>query len=289
MPRTPPREPANEAATRPRARRRIAGAGTGTPAAKVSPERESGTVFRVLNLIEALIEYPGETNSELADRLDLPRPTVHRLLGMLSERGFAAQSEPARYVAGGALQRLAGRLNSHLPWANLAGPLLRHLSDSFSETAFLNLLVRERLSRFVVLSTQPPIPLRYAIDINEWVSLLWGAGGRAILAYLTAGEIATAIARNDPSPFGGQSVDPRELHRSLAATRNVGYALVRSHRQRDAVGIAVPFFDATGEVMGSIGITLPAERYQERNVVRYATALIKAASSLSTKLGRDPA
>jgi DNA-binding IclR family transcriptional regulator len=208
---------------------------------------------------------------------------------MLSERGFAAQPEPAHYVAGGALQRLAGRLNSHLPWANLAGPLLRHLSDSFSETAFLNLLVRERLSRFVVLSTQPPIPLRYAIDINEWVSLLWGAGGRAILAHLTAEEIAAATARNDPSPFGGQPVDPRELHRSLAAARNVGYSLVRSHRQRDAVGVAVPFFDATGEVMGSIGLTLPAERFQERNLSRYAAALIKAASSLSTKLGRDPA
>ena len=247
-------------------------------------------MFRVLNLIEALIEYPGETNSELADRLDLPRPTVHRLLGMLSERGFAAQSEPAHYVAGGALQRLAGRLNSHLPWASLAGPLLRHLSDSFSETAFLNLLVRERLSRFVVLSTQPPIPLALR-DRHQRVGV--AALGRGWPRDPGVPDRARRLPRPSRATTrrrsAGSAVDPRELHRSLAATRNVGYSLVRSHRQRDAVGVAVPFFDATGDVMGSIGLTLPAERYQERNLPRYATALIKAASSLSTKLGRDPA
>jgi DNA-binding IclR family transcriptional regulator len=40
--------------------------------------------------------------------------------------------------------------------------------------------------------------------------------------------------------------------------------------------------------MGSMGITLPAERYQERNISGYANALTKAASSLSTRLGRNP-
>ena len=251
------------------------------------PQRESGTVFRVIALIEALVEFPDETNSQLAERVDLPRPTVHRLLGMLQQRGFAAHSASTHYAAGPALHRLAGKLHAQLPWANLAGPLLRHLSDAFSETAFLNLLVREKLARFVVLSAAPPVPLRYAVDLNELSSLLWGASSRSILAYLSAEEIEAAIARDDPAPFDGHRIDRGELQGSLAQTRAVGMALVRSQRARDAVGIAVPFFDSAGEVRGSVALTVPVERYQDAALKRYAPALKKAAASLSTQLGWD--
>lgn len=264
------------------------GAGAARQGGQAVSQRESGTVFRVLALLEALVEHPDETNSQLATRVDLPRPTVHRLLAMLQQRGFAAHSRATNYTAGPALHRLAGKLHAQLPWARLAGPVLRHLSDAFSETAFLNLLVREKLARFVVLSAAPPVPLRYAVDLNELSSLLWGASSRSILAFLTPAEIEAAILRDDPAPFDGRRIDRDELTRSLERTRNAGFALVRSQRARDAVGIAVPFFDSAGDVRGSVALTVPVERYQEAALKRYAPALKKAASSLSAQLGWTP-
>src|ERR1700688_1255771 len=57
------------------------------------PERETGTVRRVLMLLSSLADRPGESAQSLAARVNLPRSSVHRLLTMLRGDCFA-DSEP---------------------------------------------------------------------------------------------------------------------------------------------------------------------------------------------------
>ena len=51
---------------------------SGMPA--TTPAKETGTVRRVLGLLSALADRPGESAQSLATRLNLPRSSVHRLL-----------------------------------------------------------------------------------------------------------------------------------------------------------------------------------------------------------------
>ena len=68
----------------------------------------TGTVARTVRVMRALAEA-GEplTVAELGRRLGLPRPTVHRLLGLLAAEGIVASDGGGRYEVGREYRRLA--------------------------------------------------------------------------------------------------------------------------------------------------------------------------------------
>src|ERR1700724_1887034 len=125
--------------TRTKARRTKAPAGAEPPAA--TQEKETSTVRRVLLLLSCLVDHPGESAPSMAQRLNLPRSSVHRLLATLRANGFADSEAGRSFGPGLELFRLAGRLNARMPYRKLAEPYLRALSAEFRETSILSLLV----------------------------------------------------------------------------------------------------------------------------------------------------
>ena len=88
------------------------------------PERETGTVRRVLLLLSHLVDNPGISVNAIAGKLNLPRSTVHRMLTMLKAEDFASQESDGSFSAGVEMYRLAGRLKANVPYAKFAEPLL---------------------------------------------------------------------------------------------------------------------------------------------------------------------
>src|SRR5665213_891055 len=122
------------------------GKATENPATIASlPERETGTVRRVLMLLSQLADRPGESAQSLAARVNLPRSSVHRLLTMLRANGFADSEPGGGFGPGTELYRIAGRLGARMPYRKLAEPYLQALSEQFRETSILALLAREQL------------------------------------------------------------------------------------------------------------------------------------------------
>ncbi len=250
--------------------------------------RDTGTVQRVLRLLAALADRPGQASSAVARDLGLPRSSVHRLLAMLRDEGFAAQAVDGTFSPGPELQRIAGRLSGDAPYARLAAPLLHGLTARFGETSVLAVLSRSHLKMFYAAAAFPPDPMRYNLEFNRFEPLLWGATARVILAQLSAAEVSAAIGRGEPSPLDGRPLDEDELRQTLATIRSQGYALSHGHRTRGAVGIAAPFFGGDGEVAGDFGLLIPAFRFDAAKVPAIAAALADAATALSGQLGFDP-
>ncbi len=98
-------------------------------------------------------------------------------------------------------------------------------------------------------------------------------------------EIAEVIRRAEPSPVDGRAVDPDELMLSLADIRAKGYAITRQQRTPGGVGIAVPFFNAADEVVGNVGVTVPAFRFEPRSEAPLVAALARMAEEVSRALG----
>jgi len=68
-----------------------------------------GTVRRVLALLRLLAESDGgQSVKQIAETLALPSSTVHRLLGQLTDQGFAERELPRLYRAGREFSRLGG-------------------------------------------------------------------------------------------------------------------------------------------------------------------------------------
>lgn len=248
-------------------------------------DADNGTVNRVLRILTRFAEKERWGLNELSRSLNLPRGTTHRLLNLCKPLNFVTQDEDGHYMPGIELYRLAGRLASEIPINQIADPILQELRDRTDETVLLTLLVRNELKMFFSLSASPAHPLRYRIEKNRLEPLSWGATGRTLLAFLSQEEIDRILERAEPSPLDGRPLDPDELLQSLETIRRDGYAASYSQRAPGAYGLAVPFFDARGEVRGNLTLTIPDFRFDPARQDELVALLREGAATLTRRLG----
>ncbi|MCO5091685.1 IclR family transcriptional regulator [Bosea sp. (in: a-proteobacteria)] len=246
---------------------------------------ENGAINRVLRLLSLLSDHASLTVRQAAEELGLPVSTVHRLLRRLAESGFAAQPERGLFNAGTELFRMAGKLSARMPYVSVAEPLLGKLTAQFQETSMLGILERKQLRMHFAASAAPADPMRYVVELNKPAPLVWGAVGRSMLAHLSPPEIERAIETNTATDVHGTALDPDELRAHLSRIRAEGYALTQSHRTLNSVGLAAPFFDPNGQVLGCIAFQLPAFRLTSAALPRLASALKDSAAVVSQRMG----
>ncbi len=142
----------------------------------------SGTVDKAVRVLEALHSAGGPIAlAELATRVDMPKPTLHRLLASLLLHELVEQDAEARYALGVGLVRLGlGAL--HLdPVVRMARPELERAAYKFGETFFL---VGARAGKLVVLEKVEGTGfLRAAPSIGSEVPVAATASGRLYLGF----------------------------------------------------------------------------------------------------------
>jgi DNA-binding IclR family transcriptional regulator len=215
----------------------------------------------------------------------LPRASTHRLLSLCKPLGYVEQDAAGLYMPGVELYRVAGRLGANMPVNQLADPLLQAIRDETDETTLLVLLARQEQKMFFSHIASPVHPLRYTSELNRLESLAWGAAGQSLLAFLSQGEIDSVVAREEASPLDGRALNAKTLRATLQLIREQGYAVSYSERAPDMHGLAVPFFDASGAVRGSVMLTIPHFRFDDSRVDEFIALLRRAANELTRRLG----
>lgn len=249
---------------------------------------EIGAISRVLRLVSLLSDYPHLNAKQAAEALGWPVSSTHRLLRKLADLEFAQQTDKGNFAAGMELYRIVGRLSGKMPFAEIAEPLLAALTAQANETSMLTILERRQLRMYTALAASPQDPMRYVIELNRRAPLVWGAAGRALLAHLDAEEIARAIATCDTPNILGEKLDEAELRGALDETVRKGFAMTRSHRTLNSIGIAVPFFGPQGDVIGSIAFQIPSFRFRDEQTGEFVTALTQTASVIAQQIGARP-
>lgn len=209
----------------------------------------SRTLSRGLAVLDALgCAADGATIAELAEATSLDRAVLYRLLDTLSDAGFVVRDgDTRRFHLGVALVELGARASRGLEVRRLALPGMRALMEHVREAVCL--AVRDRADVVVVDRVEPPgLFVRVGYHVGFRHPLRIGAHGRALLAFLDAGERSTLAARN-----------PR-LAAELDASRARGYALSADELERGACGVAAPVLNRAGRAIASVGIVAPSPR-----------------------------
>ena len=162
--------------------------------------------------------------------------------------------------------------------------MLTEFTEKFGEASLLTVVDRAALKVFFTTKAEPAASMRFVIETNVLAPLGWGASARCILAYLSEAEIAEVVGA-EPSPVDGRPLDGKELLKSLPKIRNKGYAITQNQRTPEGVGIAVPFFDAAGEVAGNVCVTVPVFRFRPQDEPTFVRALAAMAAKISAALG----
>jgi IclR family transcriptional regulator, acetate operon repressor len=159
----------------------------------------------------------------------------------------------------------------------LATPLLEDMRERHEETVALYL--PKDNTRLCVAESQSKQALSYSRGLGYSGSLIRGASGLAILAFLDASQAAQIIAEEHDA---GQA---RTLRRKLIDIRRDGYALSGGDFIAGAQAMASPVFDRRGDTIGSLGLFGPSARFPAKRVTECAMSVKHSASLLSALLG----
>lgn len=232
----------------------------------------SRTLSRGLAVLQALGDVgDGATIAELATSTDLDRAVLYRLLETLTAAGFVVRDvETRRFHLGVALVELGARASRGLEVRRLALPGMRALMEQCREAVCL--AVRDRGDVVVVDRLEPPgLFVRVGYHVGFRHPLQVGAHGRALLAFLDAGERTALVARQ-----------PR-LAGEIDACRARGFALSTDELERGASGVAAPVLNRAGRAIASVGVVAPSPRLPEP--VTLGPRMRALAAEISARLG----
>ena len=246
-------------------------------------------ITKVLRALSWLIQEPSGSTGvrEMATAMGLSPSSAHRLLTALADEGFVRQdAASSKYHLGVEFYRLANIAAAKAPIRQAALKHMQRLVDACNETALLGIYDDLRQEMIFAARVESKHALRYAVDLNQWIPVYAGASGLAIMAFLSASEIESIIARTRLMPLTDLSItEPYRLQMELQQIRIRGAAVSRGHRVQGAVGLAAPIFGPSGKVVGDVCLTIPEQRFDAGAEEHILDLLRACALSVTEEIG----
>ncbi|MFI9837444.1 IclR family transcriptional regulator [Nonomuraea sp. NPDC051941] len=223
-----------------------------------------GSVDRALLILQEIGKHSrGVTLDELATRLGLPKSSLHRLLGALKHRGFAAQPEPGGpYFLGTEMLATAFRFYETMDLRSLVRPLLLRLSDEFAETVHMAMLDGGEVVYLDKVEAVRTITMTSVVGGRNAAHCT--GVGKALLAwtYPTDEAVKAWAARYGPLATRTRNTmtNPAKLATHLDQVRTRGYALDLEENEPGVRCVAVPVFLGRTAPVAAVSVTALKDR-----------------------------
>ena len=227
--------------------------------------------------------HPEMGVAELARRLDLPKPTVYRILATLESGGFVQQNSNAKYHLGFRLAELGLLALQQVSMRDEAMPFLRDLLDECQETVDLAVFEGGEIVYLEVLES--PQPVKIAAQAGRRLPAHCTASGKAYLAYASEDDLAAALAHGMISCTPNTICELGTFKEDLRLTRERGYSISVEEFELGIKAVAAPVMDSSGQVVSVIAIAGPAYRLPPGRVAELGEAVKRTAQGLSEHLG----
>ncbi|WP_425039447.1 IclR family transcriptional regulator [Primorskyibacter sp. S187A] len=248
---------------------------------KHTKKAQTPTNLRLLLLVEHVAEA-GEPVSaaSLVKSLDLPKPTVHRLLSTAEEQGYLQRDVDGRsYGPGPRLRKLAANTLSSQRVRTERLAIMRALSEEVEETC--NLAAPGRQGMVYLDRVETHWPLRIQLPRGTQVPFHCTASGKMYLSTMRPDRLARWMSSYELTPMTDHTlVDPEALMAELEETRKRGYSVDYQEFMDDMCAIAVAIRDDMGRLLTTLSVHAPVQRHSVDSLVAYLAPLQRAADKL---------
>jgi IclR family KDG regulon transcriptional repressor len=230
-------------------------------------------------------EMPVLSLSQISESLDLPRSTTHRLLKAMEAEGFLMRDPATRkYRLGYRLLYWGKQAQDSLELRDVSLPVLQDLARSTGETAILS--VRDGNEGICLEMVESNQPVRLTMCVGKRLMLHAGASAKVLWAFLPEAEVRRILGEIELAALKPNTItDPDEMYQELASIREQGYATSFEETDSEAMGVAAPVYDYTGQTVAGIGIAAPISRIPPAQVPKVAPLVVEAGRRLSARLG----
>lgn len=241
-------------------------------------------VDEALNLLGLIARAPDLGVTELAKRSGNTKARTFRLLATLEVRGLVHKhTEAATYRLGYQMLALGIAAQEQVSLVRVAQQAMRDLGEQCNEN--LHLRVRDGLESVAIARWESSHSVRVHTEIGSRTPLHAGASSKLLLAHAPA-EVRDALFAAERERFTAQTLVSRpKLLQEVGRILEQGYATSFGERSVDAVAVAVPVRDVSGNVIAALGVSMPSSRAPENKIKTFVSQLQKAAGDISAKLG----
>lgn len=246
------------------------------------------SVGRTFEMLRCLAASGGPvTPTWLAERIDVPRASVYRLIVTLEGEGVLARSADRKTVqiapeflrsmlAGAAADQLAVGFDE----------VLSCTANTWGATAFLGRL-NGRMIEVVRTATPGDAHQGFVHPGHSIRPAHACSAARAILAHLPT-DVAAAIIGEDCPAFTEHTItDPDAIRRELVETRARGYAICDQEIDPGVTSVAAPVIFGRAGVLYSLGVVSFTRRIRELGIKAIGDHLRDSAGRAVANLGQN--
>jgi DNA-binding IclR family transcriptional regulator len=252
------------------------------------PLNSPQSVTRVIRILEALCVSPTPMSlAHLSRALEAPKSSIAALLRGLTEADFVVSSEgayrlgPSALGLGSALLEARRRLQS----SDLVREGMRRLAERSGETVLFAVRDTGADTMTYVDVIESRNAVRFAVSLGDRRPLYCTAGGRALLATASEGELRRYLNRLKPRQLTANTeTNKRRLAEAIATARKGGVAQTVDQASDGVTGTAAVLRDAAGTVIGALVVAAPSSRLQNRGA-ELARLVLEEAATISRSLG----
>lgn len=244
----------------------------------------TGTVGKALSLLPLVGQHPqGATAAQIAEKVDYPFSTVHRLLTTLVGTKFLTyDSKERRYHLGLPIFQLAQQVAQGRGFQGTATPILEGLTAATGESSLLSVLDRDQ--QLTVHKVDGP-QFRTTTDPGDRGPLHTSAVGKVLLAFADPTARQHLLETIELTPRTEHSISSREdLRREIERVRAQGWAGQSEENDIGMTALAVPVLSPAGGLIGAVALAAPLFRTNLKGLEHYLPELRQAAHQLSVQL-----
>ncbi len=254
----------------------------------MSSDTTGSRSLRALEIVEfvARASHPVAV-SDITAALELPRPTVHRLISLLLDERFLQRDPATRRLIVGA--RVLGFGVAALTRPDVRGArraVLQDVADRTQETVNLSMPDGDHMVYVDRVETDWPLRLQFAIGSH--VPLYCTAGGKLYLSQLPSETRSTLIhslplKRMTPNTI----TDPVALRAAVNKIAQDELGVDDEELLQGMVAVAAPVRAPDGRMLGSLAVQAPVARFSLSDLKQFEGVLRDAAIKLGDILAPD--
>lgn len=244
------------------------------------------SVDRTFDILEFLAtEQNGATLAQLTEKLDLPKSTIHRLLGVLVQREFVRKNvDNNRYRLGPGFIALCSHYLNSLELKTESSPFMEELSVQTGNVVFLAIRQEDKMV-YIDNKEQINSLRKYAI-IGQSKPLYCTSLGKALLMGLSDDEIRALMNHETYEKRGPNTISNIEsLLQDIRECRRRGWSLDDQEAEPAINCVAAPIYDYRGQVIAAISTSWVLAQHPEMRPEAIAVQVMKCAANISFNMG----
>lgn len=229
-------------------------------------------------------EEPELSLTEIAERVELHKSTVHRVLATLENRRFVQHDEATgKYRLGLRILELAMLALETIDIRRHAWPFLQRLSEECRETVDLGVLDGTDIVYLDVIES--PQRVKLAAAPGQRLPACCTSSGKAILAYLPDAQVRQIMIQGLRRYTEHTIVSPDDFLADLRATRERGFAIAQSEYEDGINAVAAPILDPRQRPIAVVAVAGPSFRLPVERMLELGPAVRRCADDIAREIG----